>query len=65
MQVQSIQRHLLQTIQKEHPDLMYPAALGCLADLTEVKSQFCVLVVAVLLNSNFAAGVAAAAAGDR
>lgn len=36
MQVQHIQRSLLCMIHNEHPELMYPAALGCLADLEEV-----------------------------
>ena len=36
MQVQRVQRHLLRMIHADHPDLMYPAALGCLADLEEV-----------------------------
>ena len=36
MQVQRVQRHLLRMILADHPDLMYPAALGCLADLEEV-----------------------------
>jgi hypothetical protein len=36
MQVQRVQRHLLRMIHSDYPDLMYPAALGCLADLEEV-----------------------------
>ena len=36
MQIQRVQRHLLRMIHSDHPDLMYPAALGCLADLEEV-----------------------------
>ena len=36
MQVQRVQRHLLRMIHAGHPDLLYPAALGCLADLEEV-----------------------------
>ncbi len=31
-----MQRHLLRMIHSDYPDLMYPAALGCLADLEEV-----------------------------
>lgn len=36
VQVQHVQRHVLQMLQDEYPELMYPAALGCLADLHEV-----------------------------
>lgn len=36
VQVQHVQRHVLQMLQHEYPELMYPAALGCLADLHEV-----------------------------
>lgn len=37
VQVQHVQQQLLRMIQSEHPHLMYPAALGCLADLEEVR----------------------------
>ena len=36
-QVQHIQHMLLRMIQDDHPELMYPAAMGCLADLEEVR----------------------------
>ncbi|KAL0027912.1 hypothetical protein WJX79_002394 [Trebouxia sp. C0005] len=38
-QVQRAQRHLLRMIHSNYPDLMYPAALGCLADLEERQVQ--------------------------
>ncbi|KAL3136760.1 Menin [Trebouxia sp. C0009 RCD-2024] len=38
-QVQHVQRHVLQMLQDEYPELMYPAALGCLADLHEIQTQ--------------------------
>ena len=47
MQVQEVQRHVLQMLQDDCPELMYPAALGCLADLQEVIA--CLLVVTTLL----------------
>lgn len=38
-QVQRAQRHLLRMIHSDYPHLMYPAALGCLADLEEIQMQ--------------------------
>lgn len=46
-QVQEVQRHVLQMLQDDYPELMYPAALGCLADLQEVIA--CLLVMTKLL----------------
>ena len=47
VQVQGVQRHVLQMLQDDYPELMYPAALGCLADLQEVTP--CLLVLTTLL----------------
>ena len=44
MQVQEVQRHVLQMLQNEYPELMYPAALGCLADLQEVILSLLILI---------------------
>ena len=49
MQVQEVQCHLLQMLQDDYPELMYSAALGCLADLQEVILSCCSMPASPLL----------------
>ena len=44
MQIQLLQKQLLQEMRTKHPEAMYPAALCTLADLLEVLIQYATLL---------------------